>query len=232
MTDDVKKFGEVLGSIRQELVGQGWRVLSICEESFEAFFAGDASAASEVIKRDDEVDSIDVEIERSSVALLSAAARIASEVTESEIREVLVIVKVNNELERIADLAVDIAERVETRIGIDVPETFRVIANSVIGIVRDTCSALEKKDADLAKVILRSEDTVREFKANLLRDAENDIASGSMSVDCGFMLHGIASRCESISDHATTVAEQLLYALTGTIVRHSTEGWVEIPKDD
>lgn len=232
MTEEVRKFGEVLGTIRQELVGQGWRVLSICEDSFEAFFAGDTAAATEVIKRDDEVDTVDVLIEQRSVDLLGEAARIASEVPVGEIREVLVIVKVNNELERIADLAVDIAERVETRIGIDVPETFRVIANSVLGIVRDTCSALEKQDAELAKLILRSEDTVREFKGNLLREAENDIASGSMSVDCGFMLHEIANRCESMSDHATNVAEQILYALTGTIVRHSTEGWIEIPKND
>jgi phosphate transport system protein len=232
MTDDVRKFEDGLGTIRQELVVQAWRVLSICEEAFDAFFDGDISAAVEVVKRDDEVDTVDVEIEKHAVELLVDAARVASEVPVSQIREVLVIVKVNNELERIADLAVDIAERVEARVGIDVPETFRVVANSVLGILRDTCSALEKKDADIAKLILRSEDTVREFKNSLLREAENNIASGSMSVDCGFMLHEIANRCETISDHATNVAEQILYAVTGTIVRHLSSGWVEIPTQD
>ncbi len=232
MTDDAKKFEDCLASIRQELVVQAWRVLSICEEAFDAFFEGNTSAAAEVVKRDDEVDTVDVEIEKRAVELLVDAARVASEVPVEQIREVLVIVKVNNELERIADLAVDIAERVESRVGIDVPETFRVVANSVLGIVRDTCSALEKKDATIAKLILRSEDTVREFKNSLLREAENNIASGSMSVDCGFMLHEIASRCETISDHATNVAEQMLYAVTGTIVRHLATGWVEIPSQD
>jgi len=232
MSDDAKKFNDGLSSIRQELVEQAWRVLSICEEAFDAFFDGDTAAAAEVIKRDDEVDTVDVEIEKHAVELLGEAARVASEVPVSEIREVLVIVKVNNELERIADLAVDIAERVEARVGIDVPETFRVVANSVLGILRDMCSSLEKKDADIAKLILRSEDTVLEFKNTLLREAENNIASGSMSVDCGFMLHEIANRCETISDHATNVAEQILYAVTGTIVRHLPTGWVELPKSN
>ncbi len=228
MTEEVKQFAEDLAAVRQDLVRQGWRVLAMCEEVFEAFFAGDTAKGQEAIDKDDEVDRIDIEIEQRTVDLLSAAARVASEVPMTEIRDALVIVKVNNELERIADLGVDIAEQVESRIGVDVPETFRVIANSVLGILRDTCSALERKDADLAKVILRSENTVREFKQNMLRDAENDIASGSMSVDCGFLLHDIASKCEMISDHATNIAEQLLYALTGTIVRHTSEGWVEV----
>lgn len=228
MVQDAAQFETRLGEIRRELVTQAWRVLAICEEAFEAFFSGDTKAAAAVTARDDEVDRVDVAIERGSVALLCAVARISAEIPENQIREVLVIVKANNELERIADLAGEIAARAKDRKGVDVPDTFRVMANSVVGIVRDTCSALEKKDAALAKVILRSEDTVCGFKDALLRDAENDIAEGSMSVDCGFLLHEIASRYESISDHATNVAEQILYAVTGVIVRHEEAGWVEV----
>ncbi len=232
MPEEAAQFETRLGEIRRELVTQAWRVLGICEDAFEAFFAGDAGVANAVIERDDEVDRVDVEIEKRSVALLEDAARVAHEVPVDQIREVLVIVKANNEFERIADLAVDIASKAQDRTGIDVPETFRVMANSVLGIVRDTCSALEKRDAALAKVILRSEDTVCGFKGALLREAENDIAGGSMSVDCGFLLHEIASRCETISDHATNVAEQILYAVTGVIFRHADEGWVEVKDKD
>ena len=232
MTEEAAQFETRLGEIHRELVTQAWRVLGICEDAFEAFFAADSAAAAGVIERDDEVDRVDVEIEKSAVSLLEAAARVASEVPVDQIREVLVVVKANNEFERIADLAVDIAGRAQDRSGIDVPETFRVMANSVVGIVRDTCSALEKKDAALAKVILRSEDTVCGFKDALLREAENNIAEGSMSVDCGFLLHEIASRCEIMSDHATNVAEQILYAVTGVIFRHADEGWVEVKGKD
>lgn len=228
MPQDAAQFESQLVKIRADLVAQAWRVLGICEDAFEAFFAGDLGAAGAVVTRDDEVDRVDVTIEKESVALLSAAARVACEVPESQIREVLVVVKANNEFERIADLAVDIASRARDRKGIHVPETFRVMANSVVGIVRDTCSALEKKDATLAKLILRSEDTVCGFKDAVLREAENNIAGGKMSVDCGFLLHEIASRCESISDHATNVAEQILYAVTGEIYRQSDTGWVEV----
>lgn len=232
MPEEAAQFETHLDEIRRELVTQAWRVLGICEDAFEAFFAADATAAASVIERDDEVDRVDVAIEKDSVALLQAAARIAHEVPSDQIRELLVFVKANNEFERIADLAIDIAAKAQDRAGIDVPETFRVMANSVLGIVRDTCSALEKRDPALAKLILRSEYTVCGFKDALLREAENDIAGGSMSVDCGFLLHEIASRCETISDHATNVAEQILYAVTGVIFRHAEEGWIEIKDDE
>lgn len=228
MPQDAAQFETSLAAIRGSLVAQAWRVLGVCEEAFEAFFAGDVPRSKAVMGRDDEIDRVDVQIERESVALLTAAARVACEVPETQIRELLVVVKANNELERIADLAVDIASRAKDRKNIHVPETFRVMANSVVGIVRDTCSALEQQDAKLARLILRSEDTVCGFKDALLREAEANIAGGKMSADCGFVLHEIASSCESISDHATNVAEQILYAVTGEIFRHGTTGWVEV----
>lgn len=231
MPQDAAQFETGLARVRADLVGQAWRVLRLSEEAFEAFFAGDVGAAEAVASGDDEVDRVDISIEKDSVALLTAAARVASHVPADRIRELLVIVKANNEFERIADLAVDIARRAKDRKGIHVPETFQVMANSVVGILRDTCSALEKQDAVLAKLILRSEDTVCGFKDAVLREAENNIAGGKMSVDCGFLLHEIASRCETMSDHATNIAEQILYALTGVIFRHADEGWVEVKGD-
>ena len=228
MPKDTEQFETRLSEIRRDLVAQGWRVLGICERAFDVFFTGDLDAAAEVVALDDEVDRVDVQIEKDSVELLGAVARQAIELSEFNLRQLLVIVKANNELERAADCAIAIAGRVEDRAGIDVPETFRVMANSVLGIIRDACGALDKQDPDLAKLVLRSEDAVRGFKATLLREAENDIASGSMSVDCGFLLHEIASQCENAADHATNIAEQVLYAVTGKIVRHVESGWIEL----
>ena len=76
--------------------------------------------------------------------------------------------------------------------------------------------------------MLRAEDTVRGFKNAVLRDAEQRIASGDMTVDTAFLLHEIASCCEHIADHSTNIAEQVLYAVTGTIVRHCEAGWIEV----
>jgi phosphate transport system protein len=221
-------FDASVALISHELHKQTHRVLEICETAIEAFFSGDAAAGRRTEAQDDEIDRADVAIEQKSVALLCAAARQANEIAPEQIRELLVIVKANNELERIADCAVAIGDHAAKRGPEPVPPTFRVMANSVLGILRDVGKALEHRDADAAKLALRSENTVRGFKAAVLRDAEQRIAAGTMTVDTGFLLHSVASSCEHIADHATNIAEQVLYAVTGTIVRHCEAGWVEV----
>lgn len=214
--------------IRGELNAQGRRVVEICDAAFEAFFEDDAEAGKRAAALDDQIDRVDVALEQQAVSLLCEVAREANELPPRAIRELLVIVKANNELERIADCAVSISEHVESRDGAAIPETFRVLCNSVIGIIRDVCGSLENRDADKAKLVLRAEDTVRGFKNAVLRDAEQRIASGDMTVDTAFLLHEIASCCEHIADHSTNIAEQVLYAVTGTIVRHCEAGWIEV----
>jgi phosphate transport system protein len=104
-----------------------------------------------------------------------------------------------------------------------------VLCNSVIGILRDVNRALERSDAGLARIVLHSEDAVEQFKSALLRDAEQQIADGTMTVDVAFSLHEIASQCERMADHCTNIAEQIIYAATGAIVRHTDAGWVDVP---
>ena len=123
-----------------------------------------------------------------------------------------------------------------TRVGLCIcndrrwPETFRVMANSVVGIMRDTCTAYSRSDATLAKVVLQSEDCIEAFKVAILKDAESRIAQGSMHVDFAFTLHEIANECCSMADHCTNIAEQIIYSLTGAIVRHMEGRWVEVPR--
>ncbi|MEO0477578.1 MAG: PhoU domain-containing protein [Planctomycetota bacterium] len=203
-------------------------MVAICDAAFDAFFNDDTAAAKQAEAMDDEIDRVDVALEQQAVVLLCDAAREANELSPQQIRELLVVVKANNELERIADCAVHICEHVSMRSGAAIPETFRVLSNSVIGIVRDVCRSLEQRDADTAKLVLRAEDTVRGFKNAVLKDAEQRIASGEMAVDAAFLLHELASCCEHIADHSTNMAEQVLYAVTGTIVRHCEAGWTEV----
>src|SRR5690606_24141937 len=112
----------------------------------------------------------------------------------------------------------------------EIPETFRVMTNSVVGIMRDANRAFERSDAALAKVVLQSEDAVEAFKAAILTDAERKIASGQMPVDFAFILHELAGECLQMADHCTNIAEQVIYQVTGAIVRHLEGGWVEVPR--
>ncbi|MBM4108477.1 MAG: hypothetical protein FJ255_06635 [Phycisphaerae bacterium] len=217
-----------LATLRSDLVDQGRRVLAMMEASFDAAFSRDPDRAAAAETQDDAVDRVDVAIECAAVQLLTDATRAGAAMEPPDLRGVLTVVKVNNELERIADCAVEVAglvRRHTTTTGA-YPDTFRVMANSVIGILRDTNVAVQRGDAALAKVVLQSQHAVTAFKAALLRDAEEQIARGAMHVDFAFQLHEMATECERIADHCTNIAEQVIYLTTGAIVRHTDAQWV------
>lgn len=227
--------------LKARLVEQGRRVQSLVELAFEAAFERSAEKATQATRLDDAIDTADVEIEQAAVLLLTDATRETAHLDANQLRLLLTIVKVNNELERIADSGVDVAELVMpvkgdgpgtyANAGMQpLPSTFRVMANSVIGILRDAVGSLMSNDPAMAKVVLQSQHTVTAFKAAIVRDAETKISQGAMTVDFAFFLHEIANLCELVADHCTNIAEQVIYLNTGAIVRHTPTSWVEVGK--
>lgn len=250
-------FPKRIDALAQDLEAQGRRVQALLELAFDAFFTKDGAKAAQVNSDDDAIDAADVALEKACVSLLTDAAREGSSLQEESLRRVLTIVKVNNELERIADGAVDIAAMISptampghnhhtaapppkglgtgftlspTSASRAIPATFRMMANSVVGILRDTTISVSRSDAGLAKVVLQSQHCVTAFKDAILRDAEQQIAKGTMPADFAFLLHEVASQCEIVADHCTNVAEQVIYASTGAIVRHTPTQWIEVPR--
>ena len=225
----MSSFQQRRDQLKADLVIQGDRVYEILLRSAECYFDRDRVKAASVISADGMIDKVDVDIERASIALLQGG------VTDSyDIRFVLTIVKVNNELERIADCAVNIAdvvvEQVE-EIKEQPPATFRVMFNSVIGMVRDANRSLSELNVDLATQVLAFDDTVGEFKRQIGLDAETNVASGEYSIGFGFRLRRVTSQLERIADHCTNICEQVIYLESGKIVRHLPEGWTvpELP---
>lgn len=232
MSDPRQGYSDRIAHIRTELVAQGAIVRDMAEGAFDAIFARDRSVAQRVVTKDDEVDRVDLAVEQQAVDLLCDIAGGQCELPSEPIREILVCVKVNNELERIADAATAVAERV-IELGdrtTPFPETTRIITNSVVGILRDAVSAFEKFDAQRAKVVLRSEGMVLKFAETTSRSAEERVADGRMPAEVAFHLHAIMHQCEVIADHCTNIAEQVIYAATGVVVRHTGGDWVELPK--
>lgn len=233
MTGQSEDFTNRLDRLRADLIEQGRRVQAQLEAAFEAVFERDEPRAQRVVDQDDVIDRVDVDLEKAVVRLLSDATRINEHLEDAQLRVILTIVKVNNELERIADVGVAFARSVPSFRSIenDFPDAFRVLANSVIGLMRDTNGAVARSDEKLASVVLKSEDTIASFKASVLRDAEQRIADGTMDVDFAFALHEIATRCEHVADHCGNIAEQIIYLVTGSIVRHTDGGWERVPTD-
>lgn len=220
----MERFEKDLSRLQDDLVTQAQRVRELFSRAVETFFERDIAAAEEVIASDRMIDRVDVDIERASIPLLTMGQTDAQ-----SIRCVLTIVKVNNELERIADCGVNIAEVVTVSRDIEMPApaTFRVMANSVIGMLRDTNTALREADTKIATRVLGFDDTVDRFKREILLDAQKKVAAGEFTVEFAFHLHTVVKSIERVADHCTNICEQVIYLETGRIVRHLPEGWTE-----
>lgn len=217
-----EEFRQRLEALHHDIVQQGQRVEALVERAFEAVYDSDRDKASQVVEDDDIIDRADVEIERRAVELLSLGEKEAK-----YLRLVLTIVKVNNELERIADLAADVAEQVvfvltDAEL---LPPVLRVMTNSVIGLIRDANFSLRDLNVELSTRVLESADLIEELKRKVLRDSQEQLASGQVSVDLFGALMTIAFAVERMADHVTNICEQVIYVESGQIVRHSIDGW-------
>ncbi len=216
------EFQKKLAQLYADLNTQGARISDLLLRAVESSFDGDVTKAQSVVDSDGIIDRVDVEIERACIELLRLGAT-----DEHSIRSVLTIVKVNNEFERIADCAVIVAESAINHKNLiaNAPPTFRVMANSVVGMARDTNKSLADTDTEMAVRVLSFDDTVNRFRKEIVMDVQNRTSSGDLKPLVAFELLAVTRAMERIADHCTNICEQVIYLQTGKIVRHLEEGW-------
>ncbi len=227
MPTSAQGFEQRIARLKSDLVEQGRRVQRMLEAAVESVFDRDDSKARWVCDHDAVIDKVDVDIERAAVQILVDGARGGTSLGEAQVRWVLTIVKVNNELERIADEAVQVAERLDAFIALPdpPPDRFRVMANSVIGILENVVRCFDTLDADLARIVLASDDAVEAFEQAILRETQEGLRAGATTVDFAFAVNSMAAGLDRVNDHCTNIAEQVIYVATGAIVRHSHGHW-------
>ncbi len=235
-------LGDRLTALKTDLVEQGRHVQRIVEAAVQSIFEKDPSLAEKVVNEDEVIDRVDIRIERAAVALLTDSMELCSAggsggtppLSPYQIRMILTIVKVNNEFERVADLAVAMVTRMGTWLKLpgDPPRRFRVMANSVIGMIEHSVMSLENMDTDAARLVLASDDATEAFRAAILRENEEELADGNRSAEYAFTLNRVAAAIARMADHCTNIAEQVIYVETGKIVRHTEEQWTEPSEPD
>jgi phosphate transport system protein len=218
----MSEFDKKLAQLQADLNTQGDRVVEQLFQAVEACFGCDCEMAQSVLNVESTIDQVDVEIERACIGLLRLGST-----EEKGIRSVLTIVKVNNELERIADCAASVAETTlqDGSLISQAPPTFRVMANSVVGMARDTNKALRDTDTEFAVRVLSFDDTIDRFRKEIVLDVQHRTSVGSLQPQVAFELLSVTRSLERIADHCTNVCEQVIYLGTGKIVRHLPEGW-------
>ncbi len=180
-------------------------------------------SASQVIRCDREIDRAEIRIEEECLKILALYQPVAS-----DLRQVITILKVNNEIERVGDLAVNIAERVEDiaryqNCGIEKLD-FRDMVFKACGMLKKALDSLAYHDAAMAVKVIGSDDEVDAIHRSNYGRVRNSILKHPDEAQ--YYLDGLTvSRClERIADIATNIAEDVIYLESGRIVRHHHEG--------
>ncbi len=215
-------FVNLLDELRRRSLRMASLVEDMLQESTEALITGDEALARRVVQRDEEVDREEVAVESEVIRLLALYQPVGS-----DLRLLCTILKVNNDLERIADCAVNVAERVRrVHLGPGTPQIqqIRQLGAAVKQMLRDAVQVYASENASAADKVLAKDDTVDALYGQFVRGliAEPSAAASSM----GFSLDvlSIAKSLERIADHATNIAEDVIFLSTGNIVRHQDRG--------
>jgi phosphate transport system protein len=211
------QFIDRLDELKDRMARLTAQVQQACETAVQAVLTSDAVLARQVFGLDINIDQQEVEIEKGAIDLLALYQPAAG-----DLRLITIIIKANSDFERIADCAVNIAQRMLPLTGRDytVPPDLRLMANGMLATLRDTIKAFNLVDETLARQVVRGDDLVDALYHQIVQDMLARLETPG--ADAGIELSNvmIAKNLERMADHCTNVAEDVIYAHTGRIIRH------------
>jgi phosphate transport system protein len=214
-------FVILLGDLRRRSLRMDSEVEDMVHAECEAVFAANEELARSVIQRDHEVDAAEVEVEAEVIRLLALYQPVGI-----DLRMLCTILKVNNDLERVADCAVNLAERAKhgdlQMLAQETPE-LRQLCPVVRQALRGAVRAYSSNDPEIARRIREEDQGIDALYGQIVRTVagttiEPDETSGYLD------LLSVAKNLERIADHATNIAEDVIFLATGKIVRHTRTG--------
>ena len=212
-------FEKELHKIKKRILSLGAMVEEKLRLAIQAIEDGDMQIAETVIKTDYEIDEKEVEVEEECLKILALYQPVAV-----DLRFLIAVIKINNDLERIADEAVNIAERVANITGKQ-DDGFRFDYTHMSEIVEDmlkkSLDALVNLDVDMAFKVVTLDDDVDDMHASAYDLIKKEMQKTPDKAGSLTNLYLISRHLERIADHATNIAEEVIYLVEGEIVRHS-----------
>ncbi len=206
--DGLKKMISSLGAHVEENVGRAVR----------AVHERDGELAQAVIDSDPEIDLMEVDIEEECLKTLALHQPVAH-----DLRFIIAVLKVNSDLERIGDLAAGIAKQGRYLAGsgsCDVPYDLVGMAVKVRRMLRDSLDALMEKDATIAHRVCAADDEVDAMDRLMYQEVRAAIRETPEKTEGLIRLQRVSQNLERIADHATNIAEDVIYLVEGEIIRH------------
>jgi len=215
-------FQREMNRLNQDLVSVGKQVEEQLTMAFNAFVQMDVTTARKVIKGDAEVDNVEVEMEEECLKLLALYQPVAN-----DLRLIVAVLKINNDLERIGDHAKNMAEivlQMAENGPIKVPENMIAIFEKTKLMLRKVLLAFVELDIKIAEAVLAMDDEVDSLCKSQLPLQIEMIQHEPDYAGQHLMLLSVCRQLERIGDHASNIAEDIIYLLTGDIIRHSISG--------
>ncbi len=193
-------------------------VEELIHDSVDGFRAGREGLAQELSVRDREIDALDNRISEDCLKILALYHPVAN-----DLRRVAVVMRICAELERVADLAVSIAERaagISACGSFPMPERLGQMSREALGMLHDSIDSFVEQNAGLARDVCQRDDAVDSLNSELIKDVVSAIKQNASLVESGLHLFSVIRHVERVADHATNIAEDVVYLVEGAIIRH------------
>jgi phosphate transport system protein len=214
-----RHFHEELEALKQTLLAMGGLVEDQIRRVMRALLERDDALAQEVIDRDQQVNAYDVEVDETCVSLLAL-----HQPTAGDLRFITTAMKIVTDLERIGDQAVNIAQRVlelnrepQLKPYIDLPR----MAEKAQQMVKESLDAFVARDTELARKVCAEDADVDALKEQLFRELLTFMMEDPKTIPRAIRLILISRFMERVADHATNIAEMVIYLVEAKMVRHT-----------
>lgn len=207
--------------LKKDILSLGALVEEAVYQSVKSISTRDSKLAEKIINGDPAIDQREVEIEEGCLKILALHQPVAV-----DLRFIVAVMKINSDLERIADLAVNIAERTVSLAKIPsltVDLDFPGMAQKVRVMLRTSLDALVQMDSALARQVRERDDEVDEVHRGIYGIVETAILEHPNEINGLIQMLAVSRYLERIADHATNIAEDVIYLVEGAIVRHGAE---------
>ncbi|MBM3224013.1 MAG: phosphate signaling complex protein PhoU [Candidatus Tectomicrobia bacterium] len=213
-------FIREIETLKKKILAVGAAVEERISQAITAVVRRDARLAQQVTEGDDEIDEMEVEVEEDCLKILALYQPVAI-----DLRFVVAVLKMNNDLERMADTAVNIARRAEylaSHPQVDLPHSLMDMTYKVQNMVKQSLDALVQSDPDLARKVCVADREVDQLNKDMHVRVQEEIRMHPDQVERLIHTLSISRHLERIGDLATNVAEDVIYTVEGEIVRHRT----------
>lgn len=207
-----------IGRLKQRILTLGTEVEESLRRAVKSLVNRDLALATLVVDADATIDQLEVDIEEDCLKILALHQPVAI-----DLRFIIAVLKINNDLERIGDLAVNIAERamfLSTREPVEIPFDFPRMSAVTQSMLHRSLDALVNMDYALANDVCVSDDELDELNREMYAKVKEGIRKRPEQLDSLIHLLAVSRQLERIGDHATNIAEDTMYMIKGQIVRH------------